>query len=170
MDFIIYLIFHGFIFAGILTSYLLATMILFSPRIWGMSDYPKSITEKVPPQTRHEKRRAAILFIPFLIIGLGYPIFSTLLLEIKMGGNFTIFIAFINIFGILMFGNIADFLILDLLIVGTITPRFVILPGTEDLKETEYKEFRKYHAKGHVKGTLFMAGASFLIALLIVVL
>ena len=164
------IIIHGLIFAGILTAFLLAMMMQLSPRVWAMSDYPKSITEKVPPQTKEEKKKGMILYIPFLLIGVGFPIISTLLLKAELGGQIDLLTAFLNIFGIFMFGNAADLLILDILIVGTITPKFVILPGTEDLKDTEYKTFRKYHAKGHIWGTLLMAGLSLLLAFLIAIL
>jgi hypothetical protein len=40
---------YGFFFAFITTGYLLIIMIAFSPRVWGLQDYPKAIREKVPP-------------------------------------------------------------------------------------------------------------------------
>ncbi len=40
------IIVHSFIFAIILTAYLLFMMIKFNPRIWGFSDYPKFITDR----------------------------------------------------------------------------------------------------------------------------
>ncbi len=54
-----------------------------------------------------------------------------------------------------MFGNVADLVLLDWIIVGTLTPKFVIIPGTEDMKEKEYKDFRISHAKGHIWRTIF---------------
>jgi hypothetical protein len=64
-----------------------------------------------------------------------------------------------------MIATLADLLILDLLIVGTITPSWVIIPGTEDMKDTAYKAFRKTHARGHVYGTIGLAVLSLIIAL-----
>ena len=61
----------------------------------------------------------------------------------------------------------ADLLILDLLIVGTIAPKFVIIPGTEDMKEKEYKDFRLYHTKAHAKGLILLAIVSFVIAVFV---
>lgn len=162
------IIFHGFIFAIILTIYLLFIMAKFSPRIWGFSDYPKVITDKVPPQTKSEKRKGEILSIPFFLFGLIFPIVSTLILREQYGGEIDFLTAFLNIFGILMFGNIADLVILDWIIVGTITPKFVIIPGTENMKDREYKDFRISHAKGHIWGTLLMAVLSLLIAFIII--
>ncbi len=170
MPLLTYIILHGLLFAGIITFYLLTMMKLLSPRVWAMGDYPKSITEKVSPQTKEEKKKGAIVYIPFLIIGFGIPIISTLMLKVEMGGQIDIISAFLNLFGIFMLANIADLIILDILIVGTITPKWVVIPGTEDLVDTEYKTFRKYHAKAHVKGSLIMAGICFLIAILISIL
>ena len=164
------LLLHGSLFAIILSIYLLAMMRLLSPRIWAMSDYPKEITDRVPPQTQRERRIAGILVIPFIILSFGFPFISTLILEIAYGGTIPLLDAFLNAFGIMMFGNFADLVIFDTLIVGTITPHWVIIPGTEDMKDTAYKDFRLYHAKGHVWGTIGMAIISLVMAALVVFL
>ncbi len=140
------------------------------PRVWAFSDYPKEITDHVPPQTSRERRIGAYLGIPFFIITIGFPLVSTMMLEVIYGGTLSLLDAFLNIFAILMFGNFADLLILDLLIVGTITPDWVIISGTEHMRDKEYKDFRRYHAKGHVKGTIISAIMSLLFAALVVFL
>lgn len=75
--------------------------------------------------------------------------------------------AFITIFVIILFGFLADFIILDWLIVGTLTPDFVIIPGTEYMREKEYKDFRLYHAKGHVKGLVLIFILSLILAVIV---
>jgi hypothetical protein len=170
MQLVDHLLLHGTIFAVLLTIYLLAVMKLLNPRIWAMSDYPPEITEKVPPQTDSERRTASFTAIPFFLLGLGFPIISTLMLESALGGTITLLDAFLNIFGIMMFGTFGDLVILDWLIVGTITPDWVIIPGTEDMRDTAYKDFRKYHGKAHIRGTIILAVLSLLIAGFIVVL
>ncbi|MHA2002817.1 MAG: hypothetical protein ACW960_01815, partial [Candidatus Thorarchaeota archaeon] len=150
--------------------YLLGVMKLLSPRIWAMSDYPPEITERVPPQTDAERRTASLSFIPFLILGLGFPIISTLMLESVLGGTISLLDAFLNIFGIMMFGTFGDLVILDWLIVGTITPDWVIIPGTEDMRDTAYKDFRKYHGKAHIRGTIALVVISLVFAIFIVLL
>jgi hypothetical protein len=161
------LLFHGTIAAIILVLYLLPIMMKLSPRIWGFSDYPKSITDHVPPQTKREKQIGAAIFLPFVVIFLGIPIISTLMLEAEYGGAISLLDAFLNIFGIMMFLNFADLVILDTLIIGTITPDFAIIPGTEHMRDKEYKDFRLFHAKGHAWGTIGMAILSLIIALII---
>jgi hypothetical protein len=161
------LLIHGIIAAIILVLYLLPIMIKLSPRIWAFSDYPKSITDHVSPQTKHEKQIGATIFLPFIVIFLGIPIISTLMLEAEFGGTISLLDAFLNTFGIMMFLNFADLVILDTLIIGTITPDFAIIPGTEHMRDKEYKDFRLFHAKGHIGGTIGMAVLSLIIALVI---
>ncbi|MBY9009227.1 MAG: hypothetical protein KGD74_05120 [Candidatus Lokiarchaeota archaeon] len=72
-------------------------MVTFSPRVWEFSDYPKVITEKVPPQTKSEKKKWSLLIIPFFLFGLGFPIISTLILSNQSGGDIDFFAAFFNI-------------------------------------------------------------------------
>lgn len=159
---------HGTIYAVLFTLYLLAMMRGLDPRIWAYSDYPKEITDHVPPQTKRERRIGAYLGIPFFILTIGFPLVSTMMLEGLYGGTLPLFDAFLNIFAILMFGNFADLLILDLLIVGTITPDWVIISGTEHMRDKEYKDFRLYHAKAHVRGTIITAVMSLLFAAAVV--
>jgi len=164
MSLVYNILIHGTIFAVILTLYLLAIMMKLSPRIWGFSDYPKEITDAVSPQTKRERQIGALLGIPFFLLGLGFPLVSTLMLESTYVGTIPLIDAFLNAFGIFMFGNFADLVILDWLIVGTITPDFAVIPGTEHMREKEYKDFRLFHAKGHVWGTIGMAVISLVIA------
>jgi hypothetical protein len=159
---------HGSIFAFILTIYLLAVMRFASPRLWAFSDYPPAITEHVPPQTISEKRLAFLLGVPFFVIGIGIPFWFTFSLRILYGGFIPLLDTFLNVFGVIMFGNLADFLLLDLLIVGTITPQFVMIPGSEHMKDNEYKEFRLYHAKGHLKGLIPLLIISLIIAVMFI--
>ena len=161
------IVIHGLVFALILTAYLLFIMMKFSPRVWAFSDYPKEITNQVPPQTKEEKRTSIVASVPFFIFGIGYPFLSTCLLKGLYGGTISLLGAFLNTFGVLMFGFMADLIILDLLIVGTLTPKFVIIPGTEDMKEKEYKDFRVYHTKAHAKGLILLAIISLVIAVIV---
>jgi hypothetical protein len=144
-------------------------MITLNPRIWAYADYPKSITDRVPPQTSREKKIAGVTVIPFLLISLGLPVLSTIMLEASYGGVITLLDAFLNTYCILLIGNISEVLVLDLLIVGTITPDFVVIPGTEDLRNTEYKAFRRHHAKAHLRAIVAMAIVSLVLAGVIVI-
>ncbi|MFX1475685.1 MAG: hypothetical protein ACFFCO_09470, partial [Promethearchaeota archaeon] len=148
------ILFHGLLLAGLVLLYMIPIMVKMSPRVWGFSDYPKTITDHVPPKTKEENLKGLLIMVPFFVMVIGGPLISTIILETLYGGALPLFDAFLNAFGLLMFFNLADYLILDMLIIGTITPRFVIIPGTEHLKETEYKAFRLYHTKGHLKALI----------------
>ena len=161
---------HGTVFAVLMTLYLLAVMRGLSPRVWAFSDYPKSITNNVSPQTDRERKIAAYTVVPFFILIFGFPILSTMILEGIYGVSIPLLDAFLNILGLVLFGTLADFAILDMLIVGTITPDWVIIPGTEHMRDKEYKEFRVYHAKGHAKTLPFLVVLSLIFAALIVYL
>lgn len=163
-------LFQGSIFAVLLTIYLLAVMRYLNPRIWAFSDYPKEITDHVPPQTDRERKVGSYAAIPFFILGIGFPLVSTMMLEGLYGGALPLLDAFLNFFGIVMFGNVADFVILDLLIVGTITPDWVIIPGTEGMRDKEYKDFRLFHAKGHARALPLLAVLSLIFAAFVVFL
>ncbi|MFW9794227.1 MAG: hypothetical protein ACFFEE_07995, partial [Candidatus Thorarchaeota archaeon] len=84
------IILHGSIYAIILNLYLFIIMRTFSPRIWAYADYPKSITDGVAPQTSREKKIAGVIMIPFLLISLGLPVLSTIMLEVSAGGVITL--------------------------------------------------------------------------------
>ncbi|MHA2059058.1 MAG: hypothetical protein ACXACG_15940 [Candidatus Thorarchaeota archaeon] len=170
MQLLEHVLLHGSIFAVLLTIFLLAIMRGLNPRIWAFSDYPKAITDHVPPQTDRERKIGAYTGIPFFILVIGFPVFSTMMLEGLYGGSLPLLDAFLNFFGIVMFGNIADFVVLDLLIVGTITPDWVIIPGTEHMRNKEYKEFRLYHAKGHARALILLVILSLLFAAAVVYL
>ncbi len=161
---------HGLIYALVVNLFLLVTMVTLDPRVWGFVDYPDTITDGVPPQTDREKKIGVVIGIPFMILVLGIPLVSTLVLENVSGGTITLLDAFLNIYGILLIGNITEVLILDILIVGTITPNFVVIQGTEDLRDTEYKAFRGHHAKAHIRAIFAMAIVSLVLALIIVVI
>jgi hypothetical protein len=145
-----HLITHGLLFALVVDGYLLLVMILTSPRIWGYNDYPEVIKNKVPPQTKSEKRLATLIGVPWFIFVVGFPVFSTYALKSQLGNEIPFLIAFLNVFVLLLLATLGDLVILDWLIVSKITPKFVIIPGSE---AADYKDF-SHHYKAHAKATL----------------
>jgi len=136
-------------------------MIAFSPRVWGYSDYPEVVKRKVPVQTRKEKIVAAILGLPWFVFVLGFPVYSTLALKSKLGGEIPFFIASTNVLGMFLSATLGDLVLLDWLLVSRITPRFVIIPGSV---KDDYKDF-SHHFKGHVKAIIPMIIIGLIIAL-----
>lgn len=138
---------HGLLYAVIVTGYLFIMMISTSPRVWGYSDYPQSIKDKVPPQTKSEKRAAMLIALPWFIFTFGFPIYSTLVLKAKLSNDISVWIAFMNLLVLFLFATIGDLVILDWLIINRITPKFVVIPGSE---KRDYKGF-SHHFRGHVQ-------------------
>ncbi len=144
---ITHLIMHGLFYAVIVTGYLFLLMITTSPRVWGYTDYSKAIKDKVPLQTKREKLLATIVGLPWFLFVLGFPVFSTYVLKSKLGNEIPFWMAFLNLFLLVLLATLGDLLILDWLVVSKITPKFVIIPGTV---EEDYKDF-SHHFKGHAK-------------------
>ncbi len=147
-----HVIIQGLFYATVVNVYLFIFMITTSPRIWGYSDYPEVIKNKVPPQTKKEKIIGALVGLPWLIFVLGFPVYSTYTLKMKLGNEISFWTAFLNFSVLFLLANIGDVFILDWLIISRITPKFVIIPGTE---EQDYKDF-SHHFKGHMKATIGM--------------
>jgi len=141
---------HGLFFAVIFNGYLLVMMLTTSPRVWGYSDYSEEIKAKVTPQTKKEKRLALMVGLPLIIFMFGFPIFSTYALKSDLGGEIPFWVAFLNVFGLALLATLGDVVFLDWLIVNTITPQFVIIPGTE---KADYKDF-SHHYKAHVRAVI----------------
>ena len=155
-----HLLTYGLLYGVIVTGYLFAMMISTSPRVWGYNDYPPSIKDKIPPQTKNEKRLAMFISLPWFIFAFGFPIYSTLILKVKLSNEISVWVAFLNLLVLFLFATIGDLVILDWLIVTKITPKFVVIPGSE---KQDYKDF-SYHYKGHVKSLVVTIPILLLIA------
>lgn len=142
-----HLLLHGLFFALVVNGYLFVLMLATSPRVWGYADYPPAIKRKVLPQTRNEKLLATIVGLPWLLFVLGFPIFSTYELKAKLGNEISLGMAFLNLLVLTLLATLGDLLVLDWLVISKITPKFVIIAGTD---EKDYKDF-SHHFKGHAK-------------------
>jgi len=147
-----YLLTHSLVYAVLVNLYLFIVMITSSPRVWGYSDYPQRIKEKVPPQTRQEKKIAAIFGIPWMIFALGFPIFSTFQLKLKLMSEMPFWAGFSNLLAMTLLASLIDMIMLDWLIISRITPDFVIIPGSG---KEDYRDF-SHHYKGHLRASLWI--------------
>lgn len=147
--------------------YILA-VVAFNPRlILNEGDLPPDILAAVPPKTEKEKRLAFILGTPFLIGIIAVPLVSTLQFRQQAGGDVAFLSLFLHPFFVLMIFNLFDLLVLDLLLLCTITPRFMVVPGTEGF--AGYKDY-SFHIKQHVRSLPFQALSTLLIAVIVSVL
>lgn len=155
------IILDGGLFAVLGGLYLLALM-RFSPRLFlGKNDMPPDILAAVPPKTEQEKRQSLILGIPFVIAIFAVPLISTLQFRQQAGADASILLLSLHAFAILLIFNLFDLLVLDFLLFCTITPKFMVVPGTEGF--AGYKDYG-FHVKQHVRGILFMVLAALIIA------
>jgi len=143
---------NSLFYGAAITAYLLAMMVSTSPRVWGYADYPEIVRSKVPPQTSAEKRLALVLGLPFFIFAFGFPIYSTLLLKSKLGGEILLWIALLNLLALFSAATLGDLVLLDWLIVSKVTPGFVIIPGTS---KQDYKDFSD-HFRAHARAAVAM--------------
>jgi hypothetical protein len=142
---------------SVIASLLLILSLIINPRIF-LQDYPKDIQVAVPPKTPSEKRLSLLLGIPFLLALILVPFFSTLSLKQQ---NSSFLALFMNAFGVAFIFNLVDWLVLDWLMFCTITPRFVVISGTEGM--ASYKDYW-FHFRGFIMGTLMSVIGALVIA------
>ncbi len=129
-----------------------------NPRLW-LQDYPKEIQQRVEPKTEEEKRQSVFWGVPFLISLFAIPFLSAWTIRHQDPGSFLAL--FLSAFGVGLFFNIVDLIIIDYLIFCLWTPTFLIIPGTEGMDA--YKDYG-HHFKGFIVGTIVSILASLFIA------
>ena len=161
-----HLLTHGLLCTLIVDGSLFLMMVATSPRVWGYSDYSEAIKAKVEPQTREERRLAIVLAVPWMIASVGFPIWSTYLLKAKLGGEIAFWTAFLNVFALVLGATLGDLVLLDWLVVNKITPKFVMIPGTE---KGDYADF-SHHYKGHARAVVPLIAVCAVLAGIVTVL
>ena len=141
---------HGLIFTLVTNGYIFLGMVTLGPRVLGYHDYPEIVKQKVPPQTKEERLQAAIFGIPFIMAFLGFPAYSLMTLKTQLGGEISFLTAFVHLLVLALLAFIGDLVVLDWFIISKITPRFVIIPGSQ---EEDYKDF-SHHYRGHAWATI----------------
>ncbi|WMT43098.1 nitroreductase [Paenibacillus sp. D2_2] len=127
-----------------------------NPRIW-LKDYPKDIQRMTTSQTPHEKKQMHKLGIPLGLLVI-IPLVFSLVLDSQ---QITFWQAFIHFYVLFTIVSLADLIILDWLIFCLITPKFIVIPGTEGAKG--YKNYL-FHFIGFLKGCVILAVLSFLLS------
>jgi hypothetical protein len=140
---------YGIIFS-LLFSALLLVMVKINPE--GMlNGFPPDIKARYGPVSEKTQRQRKPFILFFFLILFGVPLLSIRRYDLMTGGIPTFIEMFVNIFTIFMVFNIVDLLILDWLIICTITPKFIVLPGTEGM--AGYKDYG-FHFRGFLKGII----------------
>jgi hypothetical protein len=149
----------GMIISLVASAFLLLIMWV-NPRIM-LHDYPAAIQAKVPPKTEKEKQLSYWLGIPFIIILFAGPLISALSVAEQIGSQFLMLWLFTT--GVMFIFNVFDWLILDWLIFCTITPKIMVIPGSEGMQA--YKDYR-FHFIGFLKGMVFCLLGGLIVAVI----
>lgn len=141
-------------------SLILMGAVYFNPR-FARRDLPKDIQDATPPLSKKETLQALAFTIPYIALLVFVPLLSGFTLEAPAGGQVPFSVLFLHIFVVLFVFNLVDLLILDFLIYCTITPKFVVIPGTEAF--AGYKDYG-HQARAHVRGTVMQTVLALILA------
>ena len=145
---------------SIIASLLILVSLRINPRMW-LQDYPQDIQNKVPPKTEREKRQSLIVGMPFLVVLVVVPFISTMTLNRQGGGDVSFLQLSLNAFGVAFIFNLVDLLVLDWLVFCTVTPKFLVIPGTEGVEG--YKDYY-FHFRAFLTGSVLSVVAGLVIA------
>ena len=144
-----------------LASFILIVTLWINPRLY-LQDYPKAIQEQVEPKTSREKRLGLLMGIPFLALLTAVPLWSTIRLERE--GVEIFWMLWLNAFGVVFLFNLVDWLVLDWLMFCRLTPRFLVIPGTEG--SPAYKDYF-FHFRAFLVGTILSVVTGLVLAALV---
>jgi hypothetical protein len=153
------IVLYGLVLSVALSAVIVGTLYA-NPRLL-LRSYPPAIKRRAGAQTASERKKTAIVGVFFLLLLIGIPAVSTRMLERAQGGDIAFSDAFLNAFGIMTFFNAVDWLVIDWLLFCALTPKFLVIEGTEGM--AEYKDYR-FHFRGFVVGTALAAAASLAMA------
>ena len=155
----------GALLSVVASTYLLV-LLRFKPRMF-LRHFPKAIREIVPPRSEKERRLSIMLGVPLGLLFIASIFASALRWRASAQGSLSFWELFAHVFGLFFIFNLVDLLILDWLIVCRFTPRWLIIPGTEQIVMP--KEYL-YHFKGFLMGTVVSVIGGLAIAALLNVL
>jgi hypothetical protein len=135
---------------SLLTGIVVIASLRYNARLW-LQDYPKPIREKVPPLNtveRRERRIVAVVMLATLIGPLVYYAF-----QLRANPELTFGTAYLHFFLVLLIFNLFDAVVIDLVYLTWMTPKYVILPGSEGM-EYLFHDYRM-HFVNFLKGIVF---------------
>ena len=144
-----------------LTSVCLLALVLYSPRLL-LNDYPPAIRALVPPKTKGERRSSIVLGLPLLLAMFGFPVYAAFTIRATQHAGFFALWAYAS--GIAFAFNVWDWLAIDWLLFCAITPRWVVIPGTEG--HPAYRDYF-FHFKGFLVGAVFSGALGLLAATMV---
>ena len=154
---------HALIYGVILSAVLFPLtmgLVWINPEIM-LKDYPPDIQAKYGPMSDRSKRQRIPVAIFFVAVLFGIITQSFTGVRTNTGDDIPFLAAFVHLFVMFSIFNLLDWLVLDWLIVVTIRPRFMILPGTEGL--AGYADYG-FHFRGFVIVSVITFFTSLLVA------
>jgi len=155
---------------GVLLSAVLFPLILVvvwvNPEIM-LNDYPPDIQARYGPMSERSKRQRIPVAILVIAVMIGIVAWSFPDVGKNPEGGLSFFPVFLHLLVMFQAFNLLDWLVLDWLIVVTLRPRFMILPGTEGL--AGYGDYG-FHFKGFLIGTVITLFTSLLVAVVVAAL
>ena len=150
---------YGVILSGVLFTLILG-LTRINPEIM-LKDYPPDIQAKYGPMSERSKRQRVPVAIFIIAVLFGIVTLSFQEVGANQEGDLSFLAAFIHLFVMFSVFNLLDWLVLDWLIVVTIRPSFITLPGTEGL--AGYEDYG-FHFRGFLIGIVITLVTSILVA------
>jgi hypothetical protein len=144
---------HGAIYSVAGSIYLVMLLIIDNRMLLNKGDYPDDVLAAVPPRTPEETRKAIIYSIPWLFWSLAVPVFSAFRFATLAEMTPSFWALSLHAFLIFFSFWLVDLVVLDIIMFAGITPKFVVIPGTEGF--AGYKDIGM-HLRGHFRTGLPM--------------
>lgn len=150
---------YGAILSGVVFTLILG-LVKINPEIM-LNDYPPDIQAKYGPMSVRSKRQRIPVAILVIAVMVGIVTLSFRGVRGNPQGDLLFLPAFLHLFVMFSVFNLLDWLILDWLIIVTIRPGFMILPGTEGM--AGYGDYW-IHFRGFLIGVVITSVTSVLVA------
>lgn len=129
-----------------------------NPRLF-LRNYPQAVQKAAPPATPSERRAGLLFGLPLFALLIGIPFWSGF--NLAAGHPVGPGALFLDAFVVGLVANVVDLVILDILWLGLLPPRWAIIPGTEDVPfRPEYSK----HVRGFVVGSVVAAIIAFVVS------
>lgn len=153
---------HSLLYGGILS--LIMSVVIFGslylrPQIW-VDDAPAAVRAALGPMSSRDRQLKRWLGIPTLLAVVGLLLHAILRLVTLSNGHPTFVDVALTTFLIIQVFNLVDLLLIDWLVVETIQPGFILIPGAEHLRGMRDYGF---HFRAFLKGLLGSLIASVII-------
>lgn len=150
---------YGMVLSVVMSIVILVSLFL-RPQIW-LSDAPAHVQAAVGPLSPEDQRIKRLVGVPTMVFVIGLLIHAVVRLDQLTTGDAGFLEVALSTFLIIQVFNLVDLLLIDWLLLVRIRPRFVVVPGTEHLRD--YGGYR-FHFEGFLKGIAGSLVASLLIA------